>query len=141
MERGRFEARVELVGFPARPAVFEATRRGAVDRGARALLVLAVFWMAGPALYLVPPHVIWVVVAVKAGVVFAIHEWRGEYRVHRFEGACPRCGSALSVKTGVCGRFPRALSCFTCHHSPVLVVGEQVVDRDAGELQVSAGTQ
>lgn len=47
---------------------------------------------------------------------------RGRYRVDAFEGACPRCSTALGLEPGSKIPLPFPLVCYACHHEPELRV-------------------
>lgn len=116
-------ARLTLFGFGATPATIEATVRTRSERGRRAIAMLAACWAAIPIVFFIPPHLPWALGAFAAGIFLARRRWIGEYVVHGFDGRCPRCGHALSLKPGSLLRLPCAVTCFHCHHDPWLEPG------------------
>lgn len=115
-------ARLTLRGHEPRPAELEVEYRDARTRMTRAALSLVGLWLLAPLVFLLPPHLPWGFGAVIAGIFFAYRQWTGEYIVRRFEGGCPRCGTALSLPPGSRIRLPHAMNCYHCHHEPVLEV-------------------
>lgn len=107
----------------ATPARIEAEPRPAGARASRALGWLALFWALAPLVFFIPPHLPWVLAAVAAGIFFAWREWRGEYLVRSFTGSCPECGNVLSVEPGSKIGLPHSMTCYQCHHHPVLEAG------------------
>jgi len=115
-------ARVTLFGFPSAPAHAEFVHRPRSVRLTHALLALAGCWLAAPVLAIVPPHVPWLFGALAAGLYFGWKQWRGPYEVRRFEAKCPNCGGDLVVRPGARIDLPHKLTCFSCHHEPLLEV-------------------
>lgn len=54
------------------------------------------------------------------GAVMTYRSWRGRYRVTAFDGSCPRCETALQLKTGSKIASPHHMVCYNCHHEPCL---------------------
>ena len=115
-------ARLSLRGHEPRPAALEVEYRSPKTRATRALLSLLGFWLLAPLVAVIPPHIPWALLAFAAGIYFAARQWTGEYVVHRFEGACPRCGAALPLPAGSRIKLPHRMVCYQCHHEPVLEV-------------------
>ena len=113
-------ARVTLFGFKSVPAQVELVHRPTPVRLTRALLFLAGCWCAAPVLAILPPHVLWLLAAMGAGIYLGWKEWRGPYEVRRLETRCPSCGNALVVEPGARIALPHRISCFNCHHEPLL---------------------
>jgi hypothetical protein len=118
-------ALLTLRGHEPRPAGVELTYRPPRTRSVQALLSLLGFWALIPLVLFIPPHLPWALAAFAAGIYFAWRSWTGEYVVHSLAGSCPRCGSELSLKPGSRIRLPHALTCYHCHHHPVLQVQPQ----------------
>ncbi len=118
-------ARLTLGGHPTVPARVEVTFLPARGRAIRALLSLAVCWALMPVVFFLPPHVLWVLAAFTAGIWLAWRSWSGEYVVRSFEGACPRCGSPLALPPGSRIGLPHRMTCYQCHHHPVLEVARR----------------
>jgi hypothetical protein len=116
------EAQLTLRGHDPRPAVLEVVYRSPRTRATKAILSLLGCWILGLVVVLIPPHIPWVIAAFVAGIYFSVRQWRGEYVVQRFQGECPRCGAALPLPPGSRIRFPHPMTCFQCHHEPVLEV-------------------
>lgn len=70
---------------------------------------------------IIPPHVPWALGVLGLGAWRARAEWRGEYELHRFDGACPRCGNALELKEKYVTP-PLAVPCYSCHAQPQLTL-------------------
>ena len=88
----------------------------------------AVQWLGGtlvltPLVALVPPHAPWAVGAMVAGGVLARRRWTETHTLESVEGACPKCGAALSVRSTRL-RHPHPLECESCHHVSSLRVPE-----------------
>lgn len=98
--------------------VHHARRR----RALRAGVILGGAVAVMPLVFVIPPHLLWPVLVLGAGLYFARREWVGEYEVVRFEGACPRCGDPLSVEPGTRIRGRQRLECYGCHREPELVL-------------------
>jgi hypothetical protein len=77
--------------------------------------------LVAPIVGLVPPHAPWVVGALGCGVVLARRRWNERFTVERVRGECPRCGGALSVRSGRL-KDPHPLPCEECHHESALRV-------------------
>ena len=116
------DARLTLRGHEPRPATLEIEYRAPRTRMTRALLSLLGFWVLAPLVAIVPPHVPWALLAFAAGIYFAFRQWTGEYIVHRFDGACPRCETPLPLPAGSRVRLPHQMVCYRCHHEPLLEV-------------------
>ncbi|MDR0788085.1 MAG: hypothetical protein LBG44_09490 [Gemmatimonadota bacterium] len=122
---------LRLRGHEALPATAELSWRPARGRFTRAVLILIGCWALAPALFFIPPHLPWVVLAVGGGIYLAIRQWRGEYVVGRFSGECPRCRAALAVTSGTRIRLPHLINCFHCHHEPTLEVTAEATSSPA----------
>ena len=113
-------ARLSLRGHEPTSATLEAEVVPRPTRMRRAVLYLIGFWILVPIVAFIPPHIPWIIGAFVAGLYFARQHWIGEYVVHRFTGNCPRCDSALTIKPGSRIRLPYTVTCYNCHHEPVL---------------------
>jgi hypothetical protein len=113
---------IRLRGHEPLPATAELSYIPSRTRAIRAVLVLLGCWIAAPVLFFIPPHIPWVILAAAGGVYLAVRQWRGEYLVGRFSGACPRCGAALKIEQGAKIRLPHTIDCYQCHHDPTLEV-------------------
>jgi hypothetical protein len=111
---------LRLPGHESAPARAEAVFRPRSVRLTHALLSLALYWGLTPVVALIPPHLPWALTAFGLGIYFAWANWRGEYKIRRFEGACPRCGNELEIEEGSKISLPHRMTCYNCHHEPVL---------------------
>jgi hypothetical protein len=59
---------------------------------------------------------------VLVGAVNVWRNWRGRFRIRRFEADCPRCGAEIRVKENTRVAVPHPLVCYACHHEPQLVL-------------------
>ena len=117
-------ARLELPGSGTAPASVEVVYQPRATRLARAVIVLVVSWLLMPIVFFVPPHFLWPLLSLIGGIVLARRYWRGEYYVTTFEGACPRCGTAIDLVSGTRIRGRQTLECYGCHRHPELVLDE-----------------
>ena len=151
-EVGRLPARLELPGAGTRDARVEVIYQPRATRLTRTLLILGVTVALMPVVFFIPPHLLWPIVVLAAGVYFAHKYWKGEYYVSTFEGACPRCDTELDLKPGSRIRSRQTLECYGCHRQPELVLdpnqepdsdpagGEPEVDRRIYEDRRSGGS-
>ena len=100
-------------------------------RSTRAAVILAMTLVLAPVAFLVPPHFLWPFVVLAVGAYFAYREWTGEYIVHDFDGACPRCGEPLEIDPGTRVRGRQRVECYGCHREPELVLDEATDDGTA----------
>lgn len=119
-EIGRPRARLELPGSETGPAEVEIIYQPRATRLSRAILVLLVSWLIIPVVAFIPPHIPWILITFFGGLLLALRIWGGEFYVSRFEGACPRCGTALELKRGARIRRAQMLECHGCHRRPEL---------------------
>lgn len=115
-------ALITLRAHPPAPARVEVEYQPRLLRALRAAACLLLFWGPIPLLVFVPPHYPWVIVAFAAGAYLGHRFWAGRYVVRSFSGSCPRCGRPLELRAGERIDLPHALTCFGCHHEPVLEV-------------------
>jgi hypothetical protein len=123
-ELARPEARLELPGGGTTPATIEVVYQPRATRMSRAIIILVLSWVLMPVLFFIPPHFLWPLVSLIAGILLARRYWRGEYYVTSFEGACPRCDTAIEIKPGTRIRSRQSVECFGCHRQPELVVDD-----------------
>lgn len=115
-------ARIHLPGSGTASAVLEATYQPRSERVTRAVLALIGSWLLIPLVFFIPPHFPWVAGAFGGGLYLAARFWRGELHVSSFDGACPRCGTSLELKSGARIRRTQTLECYGCHRQPELIV-------------------
>jgi hypothetical protein len=120
----RPEARIELPGSGTTSAEIEVVYQPRSTRVARSLIVLAVTAVVMPVVIFIPPHVVWPLVTLAAGLWLARRYWVGTYHVSRFEGECPRCGTALELKPGQRIGARHTMECYGCHRQPRLIIDE-----------------
>lgn len=121
-ERGAVPAIVHLGGHAATPAVLEVTRFRTLGWFGR-VLGHVVLWLGGSWLTLAitfDPFVASFPFVIGLGYLY--RTIRGRYRVHRFEGTCPRCEGALTLERGSKIPLPYGLVCYRCHHESELRV-------------------
>jgi hypothetical protein len=119
MER---RGRLVLPAAGSTPAALDVEPQPKRRRAVRAGLIVAAALVLMPVVFVVPPHFLWPLVALVAGLYFARKVWVGEYVVRSFEGACPRCGEALTLEPGTRIRSRERIECYGCHREPELVV-------------------
>ena len=113
-------ASIRLRGHSPRPAELSVEPRSRQTRLSRTIATLLGFLVLAPAVFFIPPHFPWAITAVLLGSYFAYKQWTGEYIVHSFSGACPRCGTELKIEPGSKIRLPLQMDCYACHHKPEL---------------------
>ena len=113
-------AKLSLRGHEATSATLEAEAVPRPTRTRRAVLRLLGFWILVPIVAFIPPHIPWIILAFVMGIYYAHQHWTGEYVVQSFTGVCPRCGNALTIKPGSRIHLPHKMTCFNCHHEPIL---------------------
>lgn len=118
-------AHLTLPASPSAAAALVVEPRPKGKRTARAVAMVAATLVLTPVAFLVPPHFLWPLVVLALGFYFARREWVGEYVVASFEGACPRCGGALTLEPGTRIRGRQRVECYGCHREPELVVGDE----------------
>lgn len=119
--RERRSARLELFGATPGAATLEVTPRPRSRRTMRAALTSGATLVGAAVAGIIPPHVPWALAVLGFGAWRARAEWRGEYELHAFEGACPRCGTALELKEKYVTP-PLAVPCYSCHAQPQLTL-------------------
>jgi hypothetical protein len=117
-----FPVRIRLGGHAATTGELLATGQTPSQRAYRTIGTLVGFLLLAAVAFIVPPHIPWALVVLATGLLFARREWTSEYRVGGLRGQCPRCGADLKIKAGEGVRFPLKLTCFNCHHEPVVTL-------------------
>ena len=128
-EGGRFtvEAEATVFGFPNTRVELSVRRRAVSWRAGGAARTLVAFVAVAPLVAIVPPHAPWAIGALAAGAILARRRWRERFTLERVEGACPKCGESLAVKSGRL-RVPHPVSCEACHHQTSLTFPEDVLE-------------
>lgn len=115
---------VRLPGHEAVAAHADVDHRNRRTRIVRSIVALGATLVITPIVFILPPHIPWMVIALVWGGYTAHQQWRGEFVVRSFEGVCPRCHSPLVIEPGTKIRLPHQVDCFNCHHEPTLVIAE-----------------
>jgi hypothetical protein len=122
-QRVHLEARLSLFGFVATPADLLVSPRSETQRVTRTVLTIAATILLAPLLFLIPPHIEWLVMTTLTGIYWARKNWTAEYVVASFSGTCPRCYAAISINAGTTLRLPHSVVCYSCHEHPSLEAG------------------
>ena len=115
-------ARITLFGFDFVSANARIEARSTGWRARRASIALAAGLIVAPVVFLVPPHAPWAVAALGIGLLMARRRWAEGHTLHFFEGACPRCGTGVSLSHPVRLRHPHPISCPSCQYELALSV-------------------
>lgn len=110
---------LRIGGHPPTDGSLTATTRSRGERGVKAGLTMLAFSGVAGVVFIIPPHIPWVLASLGSGLFLASRQWHSEYELQTFTGTCPRCGHAISVAAGEKVRFPMKLNCYNCHHQPV----------------------
>lgn len=121
-ELGRPRARLELPGNDPAAASLEVIYQPRATRLVRTIIFVGLTLLLMPVVYFLPPAYLWPPVVLVAGLIMARMAWVGEYYVSSFEGACPRCGTALQLKPGSRVRNRQRIECPGCQGRPTLVL-------------------
>ena len=116
-------ARLSLFGCVSTPVTLHVEPRPRWERILRAFLTLFVAAIIAPIVVIIPPHAEWLVLNIVAGIYWFRKNWIAEYVLESFEGICPKCHHAITMKRGMTLRFPEGVSCFQCHEHPTLELG------------------
>src|SRR5690606_1251253 len=117
-------ARLTLFGFTPVPAHVRAIHRPRSLRLSRALLWLVGCWALAPRVALVPPHFRSALTACGRGSYLARTNWPGTYEIQSLEARFPSGGHAVTVKPGTRIGAEYQLTCYNCHHEPLLELPE-----------------
>jgi hypothetical protein len=117
-------ARLTLFGWTPTPVVLSVEPRPRWERILRAFLTLFLATLTAPIVMLIPPHAEWLMLNAIAGLYWFRKNWIAEYVLDSFDGVCPRCHHAITLKPGMTLRFPEGVSCYHCHEHPTLEPGE-----------------
>ena len=126
------EGRATLFGFEDSPVKAWIIARSRAWRVGGAVRTFAVFAVIAPLVAVFPPHAVWLIGALALGAFLARRRYVERFTLVRVEGACPRCGTALSVKKGRLHR-PHPLPCEGCNHEPNLKLPDGALARPAAE--------
>ena len=124
---GGTAAWIELPGHRDAPAVLEVVEFSVAARTARTVGLFAAWGTLTATTFFVTifdPFMTSMPLVIGAVAVY--RSWRGRYRVRRFQGSCPRCGTALQLEEGAKVGVPHPLVCYDCHHEPRLMIGHAV---------------
>lgn len=117
-------ARLVLPASGTAPARVELEPGPKGERTMRAVAIMATSLVLMPVVFFVPPHILWPVVVLVAGLWLARREWTGAYIVESFEGQCPRCGEPITLASGTRLRDRQRVECYNCHREPELVLDD-----------------
>lgn len=121
---GRPKARLILPGSGSAEATVEVIFQTRATRVTQALIVMGVAILIMPVVFFLPPHFLWPLVSLAAGLFFAYRFYTGEYYVVGFKGECPRCGTAIQMRHGTRIRGRHVVDCLGCHRKPELVLDD-----------------
>lgn len=93
------------------------------ERVARSILSIVAAAFLAPLVFLIPPHLEWVILTVAGGVYWARKNWVAEFVVASCDAVCPRCHSPITIKSGTTLRLPHTVVCYSCHEHPALERG------------------
>ena len=113
---------LSLFGFPPEKAILWALPRSRRWRGIRAVAYVGGGLLLAPVLGVVPPHAPWVLGALGLGGVLGVRKWREWFTLVSFQGRCPKCGAAMTLKAGTPVRPSLSVPCDGCHHDSRLTV-------------------
>lgn len=116
-------ARLSLFDFQPTPAVLVVIPRTRAQRVTRAVVSIVGAIAAAPLVFMIPPHIEWVIGVVVTGIYWARRNWIAEYVVASCAGVCPRCHKAVVVKPKTTLRLPHSVVCYACHEHPALEAG------------------
>lgn len=91
-------------------------------RARRTAIALAAGLIVAPIAALVPPHAPWALGALGMGILTARRRWTEEHTLHFLQGACPRCGAAVTLSHPSRLRHPHATSCPSCQYELAIAV-------------------
>lgn len=115
-------ARITLFGFDDVPADARVEARSVGWRARRTAIALAAGLIVAPIAGLVPPHAPWALGALGIGILTARRRWAEEHTLHFLQGACPRCGAAITLSHPSRLRHPHATSCPSCQYELAIAV-------------------
>ncbi len=115
-------ARITLFGFDDVPADVRIEARSVAWRTRRTAIALAAGFIATPLAALVPPHAPWALGALGISLLTARRRWKEEHTLHFVEGACPRCGEAITLSRPTRLHHPHAVPCPSCHYELAISV-------------------
>lgn len=124
MEDGRveLEGRLEAFGFQPTRVTIDAIERTASWRMTRGLVAAGLGVGVAPVVALVPPHIPWLLGALITGGVIARRRFTEHYTLLSMEGACPRCGEAVTTDPGRL-TAERTVRCGACGQDLTMTVG------------------
>lgn len=120
-------ARLTLFGFDDSEATVRVRPRSRSWRVWGAARTQAVGLVLAPVVGLVPPHVPWALGALGVSFFLARRRWHHVFTVESVTGSCPKCGKAVSARSGML-RDPHPVPCDGCHHDLSLLLPEGALD-------------
>ena len=113
-DRLKVEGEAVLFGFPSTRAVLDIQPRPKAWRASGAAARMGGGVVMAGMMFVVPPHVPWIMGWLVIGGVMARRRWSERYTLQGVEATCPKCGAPLTVKSSRL-RTPHPISCETCH--------------------------
>lgn len=111
-----------LSGHEPVPGRADLEFRPRSERMTRGVASLVGFTLLAVVVAILPPHIPWALIALIAGGIVSVRNFRGVFTVRSFEGNCPRCGAALTIEPGARIKPPHEMDCYSCHFHPMLEV-------------------
>lgn len=98
-----------------------------IPRSTRWRLLRAGPWFVGAAaaavLVILPPHVLWIMLALVAAGL-GVRKWLERYTLVTLEGSCPRCGAEVEETGPARFRPGSSVDCPSCRHGSTVVLPE-----------------
>lgn len=131
-QHGTFEADASatLFGFDPSPVRATITPRSRAWRVGGALRTMVVAAVVAPLVAVFPPHAVWLIGALLTGSVLARRRYIERFTLVRVEGACPKCGETIAVKSTRL-RIPHQLPCEQCKHESLMRLPDGVLEEAA----------
>ena len=124
------EAAVTLFGFEPSTVRVVVTPRSRAWRVGGAARTMAIATVVAPVVAIFPPHAIWPIGALMTGGVLARRRYVERFTLVSAEGACPKCGADIVVKSTRL-RVPHQIPCEGCNHESLLRLPEGVLEKAA----------
>jgi hypothetical protein len=131
---GSFQVPAKATIFGFDDAIVRAViiPRGRAWRAGGAARTMGVFVVVAPFVAIVPPHVVWLMGALATGAFLARRRYVERFTLVSVDGACPNCGTKLSVKPTRL-LTPHQIPCDTCHYTSLLRLPEGTLEKNAAE--------
>lgn len=126
------DATVTLFGFEPSPVRATVTPRSRAWRVGGATRTMVIATVIAPIVAIFPPHAIWPIGALLTGGTFARRRYIERFTLRSVEGACPKCGAPIRVKSTRL-RVPHQIACEACNHESLLRLPDGVLEAAALE--------